>query len=387
MGNASCVIFVPDDTARTLLPQPLMLTPVAGASLLWHLSRSLAETGVRRVFLVCHEEYLAAAAACFPEEISLTTSSGEAPADLLHVFLSTDEEEAEDVSVITGPGLILPGAQIDDPTHALTIRRSELMQALDEDVPFDVFLRENGRIANRDLSLHPVQSAQELLSLQRILQRRHTEQLLRDGVRILEPERCFIAPTARIGRGTEILPGTMILSGSVIGEDCRLGPDAHITACRLGSGCIAASCTLSDSTLGAGCSVGPYAVLKESTLGKGCTVGSFAEVERSVLQDGVAVPRLAYLGDARVGKDAYIGAMSVTANFDRAAMHETVVGDSAFVGAGVQLVAPVQVGDGAYLAAGSTVTENVPAQALGVARGKQSAKKDWAAKHKLDENT
>lgn len=387
MFHPSCIMFVPDDTARTLLPQPLMLTQVAGAPLLWHLSRSLAEGGVNRVFLVCHGQYLDAAKALFPEEICLTASDDEAAADLLHVFLSTDESETDRVGVITGPGVILPGAEADDPTCALTISREELMQALDEDIPFDAFLRENGRIANREMNLYPVQSAEDLLALQGVLQRRTLEALIRGGVRIQDPACCTVAPTAHIGRGTELLPGAMILGQSVIGEDCRIGPDARIIDSRLGSGCTVSDSTLEHSTLGAHCAVGPYAVVRASNLGEGCRVGSFAEVERSTLHDGVQVPRLAYIGDTEAGREAYFGAMSVTANFDRAAFHKTEVGDGAFVGAGVQLVAPVQVGDGAYLAAGSTVTEAVPAQALSVERGRQSAKKEWAAKHKLEETS
>lgn len=386
MRNASCVIFVPDDTARTGLSQPLMLTAVAGAPLLWYLGRSLLEQGVDRVFLVCHKQYLAAARACLSAEMTVSASSGEAAADLLHVFLSTDESEEDELPVITGPAVVLPGETAPAATAcSLTVQREKLMQALDEDVPFDVFLRENGQVADRALGLHAVQGAEDLARLQKQLRGLTTERLLGAGVQIPDPERCYIEPTVRIGRGAVILPGAALRGSTTIGEGCTVGPGANLLDSRLGAHCTVTESTLVESTLGEGCTVGPYAVLRNAELGSRCTVGSFAEVERAVLQDGVQIPRLAYVGDAKLGRGSYIGAMSVTANFDRADCRETQVDEGAFIGAGVQLVAPVQVGRGAYIAAGSTVTEDVSAQALGVARSKQTAKKDWAARHKLGE--
>lgn len=138
-----------------------------------------------------------------------------------------------------------------------------------------------------------------------------------------------------------------------------------------------------DSRVGQDAVVGPYASVRGGCeLGRSVRAGSFVELKNARLGENTQVPHLAYLGDTEAGANCNFGCGVTTANFDRVQKHETVVGEGAFIGCNTALIAPLQVGSGAYIGAGSTITEDVPAQALGIARARQSNKKEWAAKHK-----
>ncbi len=390
MSGSSCVIFVPDDTGRTGLPEPLMLRRAAGAPVLYWLAHSLADAGVSRVFLVCHEACLAAARACFPEDVRLTVSGGEETADLLHVFLSTDEEEAEELLVITGPALPLRFAPPDfdarsAPSCALSVRREALMQALDEDFHFAHFLRENGRVADAENGLAAVTGAAALQAWQPQLRACVLSALADAGVEIYDPQNCYVEPTVRVGRGTLLLPGCILRGSTVVGEDCTIGPDTLLQDATIGAGSRVNASQVTRSLVGRNAEVGPYACIRPGcALGDGVLAGSFVELERASVGRDAKLPRLAYAGDCELGERVQFGSGAATVNHDRVSMHRTTVGADAFIGADTQLVAPVRVGAGGYTGAGSIITEDVPAQALGVARAKQSNKRDWAARHKQE---
>ena len=169
-----------------------------------------------------------------------------------------------------------------------------------------------------------------------------------------------------------------------IGKNCTIGPDTFLEDVRVGDGSSVRATHAFSSTIGYDAQVGPFAYIRPgSTIGNGVKVGDFVEVKNSVVGDGTKIAHLTYVGDSDVGERVNFGCGTVTVNYDRAQKHRTVIGNDAFIGCNTNLVAPVTVGDGAYTAAGSTITEDVPAQALAVARAHQSNKKDWAAKHKL----
>jgi bifunctional UDP-N-acetylglucosamine pyrophosphorylase/glucosamine-1-phosphate N-acetyltransferase len=143
---------------------------------------------------------------------------------------------------------------------------------------------------------------------------------------------------------------------------------------------IGAHSTLDSSRVGTKAQIGPFSRLRPgSDIRAGAHVGSFVELKNTVLREGSKAPHLSYLGDASIGRDTNIGAGTITCNYDGAAKHPTTIGSRVFIGSDTALVAPVRVGDGAYVAAGSVITENVPADALGIARGRQANKPGWAA--------
>ena len=142
-----------------------------------------------------------------------------------------------------------------------------------------------------------------------------------------------------------------------------------------------------NSTVGFDTHVGPFAYIRPgSSVGNHVKVGDFVEIKNSVVDDGTKISHLTYVGDSDVGKNVNFGCGTVTVNYDRAKKYRTTIGDNAFIGCNTNLVAPVTVGEGAYTAAGSTITDDIPAMALAIARARQTNKKDWAAKHKLKES-
>jgi len=181
----------------------------------------------------------------------------------------------------------------------------------------------------------------------------------------------------KIGADTVIYPGVHIKGGTVIGSGCRIGPSAVIEDCRIDDGCeVKFSCYLNGSRLRAGSVVGPFAHLRPGAdIGPAAKVGNFSEVKKSRVGRGSKVPHLSYVGDTEMGEKVNVGAGTITCNYDGKNKHRTVIGDGVFIGSNTNLVAPVRIGKGALIAAGSTITENVPAGALALARSRQVLKK------------
>ena len=153
---------------------------------------------------------------------------------------------------------------------------------------------------------------------------------------------------------------------------------------RIGPGTVVNSSQVFQAVIGSGTRVGPYAYVRPGTVvGSHAKIGDFVEVKNAKIGDGARISHLSYVADAEVGKNVRFGCGSATVNFDREKKYKTIVEDDAFVGSGVSLIAPLTVGQGAYVAAGSAVTDDIPAMALAIARARTTVKKDWAAKHKL----
>ena len=391
MTAKSAVIFIPNDTARTGAARPMMLQRIMGTPLLTWLAASLAENGVTRCFLVCHSQFMEAACACIPEEIALTCAADQDVPDLLHVFLSTADEEEERVLVITGPAVYVPGNAIltdedrtDAPTGVCTVSRSVFMSVLDEKFSFMDFLARNSVACTEEEGFFAVSSSDELADWQPILKRLYLYGLAAHGVEIWDYDNCYIDPTVRIGAGTEILPGTILRGKTVIGEGCSIGPNTLMENAVIGDRTKVNSSQIHDSSIGSDTAVGPFAYVRPGCkIGDDIKIGDFVEVKNSVIGDGTKVAHLTYIGDSDVGERINFGCGTVTVNYDRAHKFRTTIEDDAFVGCNSNLVAPVTIGRGAYIAAGSTITDDVPAQALGIARARQSNKKEWAAKHKI----
>ncbi|MBR2080490.1 MAG: hypothetical protein IKC04_02995 [Oscillospiraceae bacterium] len=385
MSDFSVVLILTDDTSKTGSNKPMMLQNIMGLPLLSWLTAALAADGCGRFFFICPEKFRAAAQACFPEGVDLTVAEETDVSDRLHVFLSTAEEEEHDVTVIAAPVVYLPGAKAESTASgAFRIDRTALMDALDERVSLHE-LRENGeRPLTAEDGFFRVSDPAELADWQPLLTKSVLRRLVMQGVEIWDESNTYVAPDVFVGAGTVLLPGTILLRGTVVGCNCVIGPNSYIEHCSIADDTTVKSSQLYDSSVGAGTTVGPFAYLRpNSVIGANCRVGDFVEVKNSNIGDGTKISHLTYVGDSDVGRNVNFGCGTVTVNYDRAQKSRTVIGDDCFIGCNSNLVAPVKLGDGAYTAAGSTITDDVPPMALAIARERQTVKKDWASTHKL----
>jgi bifunctional UDP-N-acetylglucosamine pyrophosphorylase / glucosamine-1-phosphate N-acetyltransferase len=189
------------------------------------------------------------------------------------------------------------------------------------------------------------------------------EHWMREGVTIIDKNNTYIGPDVTIGAGTTIYPGSVI-EGSV----------------TIGHGCLIESSYIRDAVIGDHVTVGPFAHIRNQTvIGNHVRIGNFVEVKKSVLQDGVKAAHLTYLGDSEIGKHVNIGCGTITVNYDGKIKHKTIIEANAFIGSNVNLIAPITIGEGSVIAAGSTVTDDVPAQSLAIARERQTTKVGYYA--------
>jgi bifunctional UDP-N-acetylglucosamine pyrophosphorylase/glucosamine-1-phosphate N-acetyltransferase len=204
------------------------------------------------------------------------------------------------------------------------------------------------------------------------------------GVTLLDPSTTFIDDDVTIGTGTVVHPGVTLEGRTRIGANCRIRSWVRITDSAIGDNVfINDSCVIVESQVDDDGRVGPFAHLRPGSHMKDAShVGNFVELKKTVLGEGSKANHLAYLGDATIGAGVNVGAGTITCNYDGVKKHPTVIEDGAFIGSDSQLIAPVRIGAGAYVAAGSSITEDVPAGALGVARGRQTNILDWAKKRR-----
>lgn len=204
-----------------------------------------------------------------------------------------------------------------------------------------------------------------------------------NGVTFYTSHGIVIDPQVTIGQGTVILPGTILLGKTEIGENCTIGPNSMITDCKFGNNVIFNASQAKKAVVENGASIGPFSQIRpDCVIGEKVKIGDFVEVKNSVIGQGTSIAHLTYIGDSDVGKHVNFGCGVVTVNYDGENKSRTQVGDFAFIGCNTNLVAPVKVGTGAYTAAGSTITQDVPDSALAIARARQENKIDWA-KEKL----
>ncbi|MBD2848314.1 bifunctional UDP-N-acetylglucosamine diphosphorylase/glucosamine-1-phosphate N-acetyltransferase GlmU [Paenibacillus sp. IB182496] len=220
-----------------------------------------------------------------------------------------------------------------------------------------------------------------LAAAERAMRRRINHGHMLGGVTLLDPETTYIEADVRIGADTVVYPGSVLRGLTVIGEDCIVGPQAELIDTVLEDGACIRHAVSERAEIGPGSTVGPYANLRPGTkLGSGCKLGNFVELKNAVLGDGSKVSHLSYVGDAKVGADVNIGCGAITVNYDGFNKSLTEIADGAFVGSNVNLIAPVRVGKGAYVVAGSTITQDVPEGDLAIARERQVNKPGYADK-------
>jgi bifunctional UDP-N-acetylglucosamine pyrophosphorylase/glucosamine-1-phosphate N-acetyltransferase len=229
-----------------------------------------------------------------------------------------------------------------------------------------------------------INSRTELAEVSRLVTQKKNEELMAAGVTLIDPATTYIDNDAEIMADTVIHPGTIVEGRTRIGAACEIHGYVRISGSEIGDRVtINNFCVISGSKVADGAIVGPFAHLRPgNVVGADAKVGNFVELKNTTLGSKTKASHLSYLGDATVGANVNIGAGTITCNYDGQAKHSTVIEDGAFIGSDSQLIAPVRVGQGAYVAAGSSITEDVPSGSLAIARGRQANVAGWAAKRK-----
>lgn len=360
--------------------RPLLFSPAA----VW-LARALQEAGVERFLLLTDGASADDAAACFPpERTQVCTQQGPARAEAVRAFAAG---QAGDVLAVLAPvwlsfsaaAALTAGEDCPCPAGVVRLSAGALARtgALPEPGPAEAEAAPLPEAAV--LSGDP----EELARVQELARMDFNRFLIRRGVRMLSPATVYIDPTVTVAPGTTLLPNVILRGDTHIGKNCELGPDTMIRDCTLGDGCVANASQLNEAVFGNNVNIGPFAYVRPGTrVADGCKVGDFVEVKNAVIGQGTKLPHLIYVGDSDVGEHCNFGCGSITCNYDGNHKYRTTVGDNVFIGCNTNLVAPVTVEDGAFTAAGSTITSTVPADALAVARARQVHKPGWAKRHR-----
>jgi bifunctional UDP-N-acetylglucosamine pyrophosphorylase/glucosamine-1-phosphate N-acetyltransferase len=225
-----------------------------------------------------------------------------------------------------------------------------------------------------------INDRQQLAHCEAVLQERLRRHWMAEGVSFTDPASCTLSEQTRFGRDVLVEPQCHFRGATTVGDDCRIGPGCLIENSHLAAGVEVIHSVVRDSSVATGCVIGPFAQLRAGThLEANCRIGNFVEVKNSRLGEGSKASHLSYLGDAELGSDVNIGAGTITANFDGVRKHRTLIGSGSKTGANSVLVAPITLGEGVTVGAGSTLTRDVPAGALALGRARQLVKENWTA--------
>ncbi len=227
-----------------------------------------------------------------------------------------------------------------------------------------------------------VNSRSELAVVENILRKRINKMHLDNGVTIIDPNNTYIGVDVKIGQDTIIYPGNVIEGDTVIGESCVIYPNSRVNNSIIEEGVEIQSSVILDSKIGKNTTVGPFAYIRpESNIGNSVRIGDFVEIKKSTIGDNTKVSHLTYIGDAEVGTSCNFGCGTVVVNYDGKKKHKTKIGNNVFIGCNTNLVAPVEVKDNSYTAAGSTITKEVPEGSLAVARARQKNIDGWVERN------
>lgn len=241
-----------------------------------------------------------------------------------------------------------------------------------------------GYIASDSGEIQGINSKKQLAEAEEVMRNRVNEKLMAEGAIMIDPKSTYIGVDVKIGRDTVVYPGAILEGKTEIGRDSVIGHGCRIVDSKIGDGVEVQSSTIIESSIDDSSKIGPYAYLRpNSVIGKHVKIGDFVEVKNSTLGDNSKASHLSYIGDSDVGSGVNIGCGVVFVNYDGVKKNRSTVKDKAFIGCNVNLVSPVTVGESAYIAAGSTITEDVSANSLAIARERQVEKKDWVLKRGL----
>ena len=394
MGPMGAIVFLPrEGDTSSLMLEDILFDPAAA----W-LSAALERSGVERFLVVCHDDDRERAGKCFPGGTEFVTDGAEDAAGQLTAFLDALEGN---VAVFTRPvflddrGASRLAGEEDLPrgedTGVYRISAAALKEAVEGGEDFVSAVRAGSHFGLRDGNyegLLPLDSSAPVWDSAQYFARHASIDRLRGEpaappVRFVDVENAYIGPRVNVGGGTVILPGAILRGRTSVGRFCEIGPNAMIQDCIVGDHVTVNSSQLNESTVEEGAKIGPFAYIRPGCrVGKDVKVGDFVTLKNAAVGPGTKLSRLIYVGDADVGERANVGCGTVTVNYDGTSKYRTVIGDGAFIGCNTNLVAPVRIGAGAYTAAGSTITDDVPADSLAIARSVQVVKKQWAAKRR-----
>ncbi len=222
------------------------------------------------------------------------------------------------------------------------------------------------------VSAQGINTRVQLAKAAEIMRRRINEKLMLEGVTLVDPSAVYIDGEVQVGKDTVILPQTMIEGKTTIGEGCVIGPHSRLVNVSVGEGVVIQNSIVLDSSIGDKANIGPFAYIRpETKIGPGVKVGDFVEIKKSEIGEGSKVPHLTYVGDTTIGEKVNLGAGTIIVNYDSVNKHHTVIEDEAFIGCNSNLIAPLHIGKGAFIGAGSTINNDVPEDALALARPSQ----------------
>ena len=345
--------------------KPLMLHELLFCPVLTWACEELFVRGIQRFFVVCDEKW--------QNDVQAALK------DFSDVQLFTDAEAA--LTAAEGGVLVVPSPVLPVEVYSVTPVYAADPFVLRAQLAAGKPLTTRPEGAEDTIAFLPFRTAEELQRAMPICRDYIASRHIQHGVSIMDSTNIYIDPRCKIGEGVTILPGTILRGKTVIGAGCEIGPNTMIRDCSIGENTTVNASQLNESTVGSGTTVGPFAYIRpKCVIGDKCRVGDFVEVKNSVIGNGTKISHLTYVGDSDVGQRVNFGCGTVTTNYDGNCKFRCTIGDDVFLGCNTNLVAPVTLGDGAYTAAGSTITEDVEADALAVARAKQTNKPGWAAR-------
>ena len=212
------------------------------------------------------------------------------------------------------------------------------------------------------------------------MKKRINEMHMRNGVAIIDPDNTYIEPDVVIESDAIIHPGTVLKGTTTIKANAEIGPNSEVNNCYIGESTVVKHSVANESRIGDRVNIGPFAHIRpDSTIGNDAKLGNFVEIKKTSLGDNSKVSHLSYIGDANVGSNVNVGCGTITVNYDGTNKFLTTIEDDAFIGCNSNLIAPVTIGKGSYVAAGSTITDDVPEDALSIARARQTNKDGYVA--------
>ena len=391
MTKRSAIILLPDDRDATGLKLPLMLQNMTGSPLLAWMVRLMRDSGYTDFLLACDPEFQEAAAACFPEG-AVCTAGPVVTADILRPFLQDTEEQ---LLVVTAPALlggralggveqaaqsVENGEEIDEGSACYLVSAESIASVLDA-AGFD--LVRFASVLGHELSWAdgavPIDGLGGLADVQAMFKKLRNFYLYADGVEIWDFDNCYVGPFADVAPGATLMPGTILKGNTKIASGAVIGPGSLLENAVVGEGSTVNASQIYDSTVGKNTNVGPFAYIRpHCTVGDDIKVGDFVELKNSTIGDGTKISHLTYVGDSDLGRRINLGCGTVTVNYDGKNKYRCTVGDDSFIGCNTNMIAPVTIGKGSYVAAGSTITDDVPEDSLAIARARQENKEGWA---------
>lgn len=394
MSKQSAIILLPDDRQATGLKTPLMLQNLTGSPLLAWMARLMRDSGYERFLLSCDDEFRDAALRCFPEN-AVAWAGPAVTAETLRPFLAN---AAEQLLVVTAPALLggraLSGA---DPTQAAEsgseisegcgsyMLSAESLASVLDAATFDFmrFVSILGTELTETDGAMPITGPGAIADFQQIFKRLRNFYLYADGVEIWDFDSCYVSPFSEVAPGAVLMPGTILKGTTSVAAGAVIGPNALLENAVVGEGSTVNASQIYDSTIGKNTNVGPFAYVRpHCTVGDDIKVGDFVELKNSTIGDGTKISHLTYVGDTDLGRRVNLGCGTVTVNYDGKQKYRCTVGDDSFIGCNTNMIAPVTVGSGSYVAAGSTITDDVPEDSLAIARARQTNKPGWAAQRR-----